>query len=83
MSVRLIMVAAAMMSAAAVASAEPTQPDERETSQPRDRSAELIMASADQPPSAEGPSADTPAPSTAPKRVRAARVTTCRCGDPG
>lgn len=82
MKVGLIMIAATAMSAAAMAVAEPAQPNGQKASSPSNRPAEVILASAERLPGAESPTADVQTPSAPVKRPRAARVTTCRCGDP-
>ena len=80
MNARFVMIAAAALTIAANAAAEPPKVEAREASQPANRPAEVLLASAEQirtpTPTADQPSA-TPV-----KRPRAARVTTCRCGDP-
>lgn len=83
MTIRGIMIAATAMSAATMAIAEPTQPNVRQASQQDSRPVEVVMASADRLPNTENPSAEAQPASAAAPRKRAARVTTCRCGDPG
>lgn len=90
MTVRLLVIAATAMSAAAMATAQPAQTttgreSDQPTSQPTDLPANVVLASVERPtnPDEAAPSADAPAPVTPVKRKRAARVTTCRCGDPG
>lgn len=82
MTPRWLIVAIAL-SAATVASAEPTQSTGRDSDQQGNREAPVILASAERVPSADSPAAETQEPATPAKRPRAARVTTCRCGDPG
>jgi hypothetical protein len=75
--VTLIAAAAAIFSASVVA--EPPKAEVHRASQPAKTPTEVALASADQiraPAPAEQPS------TTPVKRPRAARVTTCRCGDP-
>jgi len=90
MTVRLLMIAATAMSAATMATAQPAQTttgreSDQPTSQPTDLPANVVLASVEQPPNADeaAPAADAQAPATPAKRKRTARVTTCRCGDPG
>ena len=80
MRTRYLLIASAALAATAAANAEPAKPEPRApAAQPANRPAEVILASADQvqasTPAVQGQSA-TPV-----KRPRAARVTTCRCGD--
>ena len=65
MRTRYLLIASAGLAIAVSAAAEPAKPVHA-ASQPTNRPAEVIMASAEQ----------IPAPA---KRPRAARVTTCRC----
>ncbi|MGH6658300.1 MAG: hypothetical protein ACREBK_00725 [Sphingomicrobium sp.] len=90
MTVRLIIFAATAMSAAAIATAQPAQTtagreSDQPTSQPTDLPANVVLASVERPPNPDeaAPVADAQPPATPVKRPRAARVTTCRCGDPG
>jgi hypothetical protein len=85
MSARLTMIAAAALAIGTLtthtaAFAEPARTQDH-ADQPANRPAAIVLASAE---SAQGqaaaPSADQPAPPQA--KRRAARVTTCRCGDP-
>ena len=78
MHVRFVFAAIALtIGNSAVADPPTNQP--REATRPADRSAQVVLASAED--------VRTPAPDTEqqspnpPKRPRAARVTTCRCGD--
>jgi hypothetical protein len=77
MRVRLMIIAGGALALATGGAAEPAKAP---AAQRPIRSAPVIFASADQ--------VTTPAPVSdqatppAPKRPRAARVTTCRCGDP-
>ena len=85
MHARLVMIAAAALTIGATAAAEPPKSEPRDTAQPANRSAEVILASADQvravPVADEAvPAADQPVATPA-KRPRAARVTSCRCGE--
>jgi hypothetical protein len=81
MSARLMVIVAAALTAASPAiGADPVKPEAREASQPVNRPAEVLLASADQ---VRAPAQSGEQPNTTPvKRPRAARVTTCRCGDP-
>ena len=80
MNIRYLLIAATGFAiATAAAAADPAKPDVRETAQPVNRPAGVVLASAGQ--------VEAPAPAgqqqaaTPVKRPRAARVTTCRCGD--
>jgi len=71
------MIAAAVLTAGSAVAAEPAKAPAQAAAQPGNRSAPVMLASADQVP--------TPAPTdqATPQQVkphRAARVTTCRCG---
>ena len=76
MSARLVVIAAAMIAAGTAVAAEP--PKEPAKAQRPNRPAQVMLASADQVPTPLTPDQANPPP---PKRPRAARVTTCRCGD--
>jgi hypothetical protein len=65
---------AALMTIGTPAFAAPPKGNQLRGEQPHRRPAELIVASAD--------SVRSPQPSSAMPRRPAARVTTCRCGDP-
>jgi hypothetical protein len=80
MSARFMVIAAAALTIAGAAVAESAKPEVRPASQPASRPVQVLMASADQVQARVG-SADQAAPAPV-KRPRAARVTTCRCGDP-
>jgi hypothetical protein len=78
MRARFAVLTAALL-IAANASAQPAQPqDRRADAQTNQRRADLVLASADSVP-VQTPAADQP--SQPPKHARAARVTSCRCGD--
>ncbi len=80
MHIRYLLIAATGFAiATAAAAADPAKPDARETPQPVNRPAEVVLASADKV-QAPVPAGEQPA-ATPVKRPRAARVTTCRCGD--
>jgi hypothetical protein len=75
MNLRFLVIATALLAAGAAA-AEPPKTPAKDAAQPARRPAPVILASADQLP--------TPAPGQTaqpPVKHRAARVTTCRCGD--
>jgi hypothetical protein len=79
MRARLALLTAALAIAAS-ASAQPAQPQDRRPAPQADQQRpDLVLASAD-PVRVQPPGADQP--SQPPKRPRAARVTSCRCGDP-
>jgi hypothetical protein len=59
--------------------ADPPKNQLREATQPADRRPEVVLASAEDV-RTPAPDAEQQSP-TPPKRPRAARVTTCRCGD--
>jgi hypothetical protein len=75
----LLAVSAALAIGSAASAGEPVKPEARDSAQPTSRPAQVVLASADQvqttPP---GVSEQVAAPV---KRPRAARVTTCRCGN--
>jgi hypothetical protein len=78
MQARLMIIAAAALTIATSAFAEPAKPHAAQPPQAATPPAEVVLASADTV-HETAPSADQP---TAPaKRPRVARVTTCRCGD--
>ena len=83
MTARMFMIAATALSAASMATAEPQQPNGRPATQDNDRPMQVVMASAERVPAAENPSGEAQPASAPAPRKRAARVTTCRCGDPG
>lgn len=76
----LVVGAAGLFLAAAAAVAEPAKAPVQKVSQPADRPAEVVIASVDtvRPPATAG---DQGAAAPA-KKVRRARVISCRCGDP-
>jgi hypothetical protein len=78
MSVRLIMIVAAL-TVTSSALAEPAKPQSAQSNPPRRPPAELVLASAE---TAQAPAPDASEQTPAPVKHRAARVTTCRCGDP-
>ena len=76
----VIIVAASLVLAWPAAAAEkPAAPPVQQASQPADQRAPTVLASADAVKMPPQLTAD--ASQTIPKRPRAARVTTCRCGD--
>lgn len=75
MRTRYLLIASAGLAIAASAAAEPAKPVHA-AAQPTSRPAEVMMASAEQIPTAVPAQAQDAAPV---KRPRAARVTTCRC----
>jgi hypothetical protein len=78
MSARLMMIAAAVLTIGTSALAEPARTEDH-ANQPASRPAAIVLASAEAA-QAPAPAADQPTPP--PAKRRAARVTTCRCGDP-
>ena len=84
MLVRKLLIAGAAMSFTAMAAAEPAKPVAQGATQPVNRPAEVVLASAEQvsvpSPAAQDPNAVAQTPA-APVKKRAARVTSCRCGD--
>jgi hypothetical protein len=79
MRIRQMMLAAATLSLAATAFAQPVKSPAAKTGQTTGQSAPIVVASADEvatPPVTDQQQASAPA-----KPVRHARVTTCRCGD--
>jgi hypothetical protein len=79
MTARLMIIAAAALTVATSAIAEPAKPQSPQANPPSRPPATLVLASAEQA-QAPAPAADQQSP--APVKHRAARVTTCRCGDP-
>jgi hypothetical protein len=77
MSVRLLVIAAAVTIGTSAA-AEPPKTTARETGQAASRPVEVVLASADQVRTPGQVAQQSPAPA---KRPRVGRVTTCRCGD--
>lgn len=78
MQTRLLIVAAAAFGIAAIAHAEPAKAPDGAASKSEISRKPVVLASADVTPQApDAAQQTTPAP-----RKRAARVTTCRCGDP-
>jgi len=77
------MIAVTALAAAAMASAEPAPPSASDSDHQPNREARVVLASAEQDPNAESPVPEAQPPATPAKKPRAARVTTCRCGDPG
>ena len=76
MRARLLMVAVAGLSFAAVAVAEPVKAPVQKAAQPDNRPTEVVVASA------SDVRPEVAATDAAPvKRVRKARVISCRCGD--
>lgn len=78
MHARSLVIAAAALTCATIAAAEPVKPQAREVSDNASRPAAVVLASADQ--------VKTPVPANAeqtpaPVKRRIGRVTTCRCGD--
>jgi len=84
MLVRKLLIAAAAMSFTAMAAAEPPKTVAPGAAQPVNRPAEVVLASAEQvsvpSPAAQDQNTEAQTPA-APVKKRAARVTTCRCGD--
>jgi hypothetical protein len=79
MVARLMVIAAVALTIGTSAVADPPKAPARDSVPPASTPAKVVLASAEEV-QAPAPAADQQAP-TAPKR-RAARVTTCRCGDP-
>ncbi len=85
MLVRYLLIGAVALSLTAPAAAEPAKPAAAEADRSESRPAEVVLASAEQVsaalPAVQDPSAAEQAPTAAPVKKRAARVTTCRCAD--
>ena len=77
MHARSLVIAAAALTCATIAAAEPVKPEARDVGANASRPAAVVLASADQ--------VKTPVPNAeqtpAPVKRRVGRVTTCRCGD--
>jgi hypothetical protein len=78
MLIRTLLIAATALGTAA--SAEPVKPADTTTAAPKNRPAEVLLASAEQVPALVPASTQDPAAQPV-KRPRAARVTTCRCAN--
>lgn len=76
---RLFAVGAAGLFVTAAALAEPAKAPVQKAAQPADQRAEVVVASADNVPAATNGANQAAAPA---KKVRKARVISCRCGDP-
>ena len=79
MLARFVLIAAATLVGGTAFAAEPAKPPVQPATQQQPPPAQVVLASADD---VRVPSASDQQPSSAPKRPRIARVTTCRCGDP-
>ena len=78
MYVRFLVIAATALNIGAPVVGEPSRPAQHETAPPSGHSNQVVLASADQPQEqTSNPDQATPTP----VKHRAARVTTCRCGD--
>lgn len=79
MHARSLLIAAAALTLASIAAAEPAKPVAREANANTSRPAAVVLASAEQIPT---PVSTVQDPNAAPaKPVRRGRVTTCRCAD--
>lgn len=84
MSYRWLILAATAVSAAGMATAQPDRDNARDSKQPQAQNAQVVLASAPRETDAAPPPAEAQPATQAPaKPKRAARVTTCRCGDSG
>ena len=81
MFTRTLLIGSTILALAAPVAADPANPVQRDPAveASANRPAQVVLASAEQV-RAEVP-AETQAAATPPKRPRAARVTSCRCGD--
>ena len=79
MHARSLVIAAAALTIASIAAAEPAKPEAREASANAARPASVVLASAEQVPTRLPTTQDPNA--TPAKPVRHGRVTTCRCAD--
>ena len=80
MQARPFLIAAAALTCASVAAAEPAKPVNREVNAAAVRPAAVMLASAEQVPTPIPAAAQDPNAAPA-KPVRRGRVTTCRCAD--
>jgi hypothetical protein len=80
MHARSLLIAAAAVTSASIAAAEPGKPATRETNANSSRPAAVVLASAEQVASPLPTAAQDPNAAPA-KPVRRGRVTTCRCAD--
>ena len=82
MLVRYLLVGAVALGLTVPAAGQTVQPQGGPAQAPKDRPAEVVLASAERvsAPAVEGPSTAVQTPA-APAKKRAARVTTCRCAD--
>lgn len=78
MRAHLLIAAAAALTLASTAVAEPAKAPVQKAAQPADRPAEVLVASVDTGRPELASAQDSGAPA---KRVRKARVNSCRCGD--
>ena len=85
MLVRYLLIGTVALSLTAPVAAEPAKPVAAEAGRPESRPAEVVLASAEQVgvalPAVQDPSVAAQAPTAAPVKKRAARVSTCRCAD--
>ena len=79
MLARFVLIAATTFIGGNAFAAEPAKPPVQPATRQQPAPAQVVLASADD---VRVPSASDQQPSSAPKRPRIARVTTCRCGDP-
>ena len=80
MHARSFVIAAAALTIASIAAAEPGKPAAREANANPSRPAAVVLASAEQIPTPVPAAAQDPTAATV-KPVRHGRVTTCRCAD--
>jgi len=80
MHARSLLIAAAALTCASIAVAEPTKSADREANANPGRPAVVVLASAEQIPT-PAPAAAQDSNATPAKPVRHGRVTTCRCAD--
>ena len=78
---RLSLIGAVTLTIAATAIAEPAKTDIRAGAKPATRTPELVLASAEQALPAPAATPDQTQATVAQPKKRAARVTSCRCGD--
>jgi len=80
MYLRFTVIAAAALTIGAAAVAEPSRPAASATNQPTHPPAQVVLASAEQT-QVQAPAPTPDQPVATPVKHRAARITTCRCGD--
>lgn len=82
MTARMMLIAAATLGLSALAGAAAPNGARADPSRAPSRPADMVLASAETVPVPDQAQPQAQPPAAPAKRVRVARVTTCRCGDP-